>query len=475
MIPGRQQQIPDSDLIARFVEIVGEPNATVDPDPSSPFLHELRGTYHGRTPLLLRPESAEEVSAILSLADMTGTAIVPQGGNTGLVGGQIPDESGAQIIVALDRMNKVRSLDPGGDVMVVEAGVTLTDARLAADGVGRMFPLALGSMEWCQIGGNISTNAGGVAVLAYGNSRDLVFGLEVVLADGTVLNGLRALRKDNAGYDLKQLFIGAEGTLGIITAAALKLLPKPKGKSTAFVGVAGPDQALELFHMARSQASQELTSFELMPRICIDFCLRHLDGAFDPLSDQSPWYVLFEVTSGRSTEAARSDIEAILAAELMNGSAWIAPSSKEAAALWKMRLSVSNVQRPEGASIKHDISVPISAVPAFLDEAIAAVTRLVPECRPVPFGHLGDGNIHFNISQPEGGDGDAFLARRAEINGCVHDLVAAHDGSIAAEHGIGRMKRALLPAVRSPAEMDIMRRIKAALDPNGILNPGKVL
>ena len=461
------------DLIARFVTIVGESNALIAPPPEAPFLHELRGVFHGTTPLLLRPGSADEVAAILRLATKTGTPIVPQGGNTGLVGGQIPDRSGGQVLLSLERLTRIRLVDAADDSMIVEAGVTLADARRAAADVDRLFPLAIGSMETCQIGGNISSNAGGVAVLAHGNARNLVLGLEVVLANGERIDGLRTLRKDNSGYDLKQLFIGAEGTLGVITAAALKLSPAPRGKATAFVGLADPAAAVALFHAARARVGQELTSFELIPRICIDFCLRHLDGAVEPLGEPHPWYALAEISSGRSAEAARSDLGAILAEGGVAGR--IAASPAEADQFWRMRLSLSDVQRPEGVSIKHDVSVPIGAIPGFIAEADAAVTALAPGARPVPFGHVGDGNIHFNISQPVGGDGEAFRARADEINAVVFELVARHNGSIAAEHGVGQMKRDLLPTVRSPVEMDVMRRIKATLDPAGILNPGKVL
>jgi FAD/FMN-containing dehydrogenase len=328
-------------------------------------------------------------------------------------------------------------------------------------------------MESCQVGGNLSTNAGGVAVLAHGNARDLVLGLEVVLAGGEIIDGLRALRKDNSGYDLKQLFVGAEGTLGIITAATLKLKPLPKGKAAAIFGVASPADALALLNIAQARAASELTSFELMPRIAVEFSLRHLDGAAEPLPESYPWYVLAEISSGRSEDSARADLAAI-AAEA-GAAVRVAATAGEGAALWRMRYSLSDVQRPEGVSIKHDISVPVSAVPDFIAAGVAAATRLVPDCRPVPFGHLGDGNIHFNISQPAGGDGAAFLARRPEINAAIFELVAEYGGSIAAEHGIGQMKRGLLPLVRSPAEIAAMRKIKAALDPKGIMNPGKVL
>ncbi len=468
---------PGPDLLARFTAIVGAANAIADAGAIRPFLTERHSAFHGTTALVLRPGTVAEVAAILGLAEETGTPIVPQGGNTGLVGGQVPDASGRQLILSLDRLNRVRLVDPDGDSMVVEAGVTLAAAKAAALAKGRLFPLSLASEETCQIGGNISTNAGGTAVLAYGTTRDLVLGLEVVLAGGEILPGLRALRKDNSGYDLKQLFIGAEGTLGIITAATLKLFPVPRGQVVAFVGLAGPTDALGLYHLARGRVGFELTSFELMPRIALDFCLRHLPGAIDPLAEPHPWYALLEVSSGRSEFAARADIEAILAEGAARGlvrTGRAASSAEEGRGFWRLRYAIGDVQRPEGVSIKHDVAVPIGDVPAFIAAASRDVARIAPGCRPVPFGHLGDGNIHFNISQPEG-DPAAFLARSDAISEAVHALVARFGGSIAAEHGIGQMKRALLPMVRSPAELLLMRRLKATLDPKGILNPGKIL
>lgn len=465
------------DLIARFAAIVGAANAVTAPDAIRPYLAERRGAFPGATPLVLRPKSVAEVSAILALADETGTGIVPQGGNTGLVGAQVPDASNREIIVTLDRMNAIRSVDPDNDTITVEAGVCLACVKRAAEKAGRLFPLSLASQETAQIGGNISSNAGGTAVLAYGNTRDLVLGLEVVLAGGEVIDGLRALRKDNSGYDLKHLFIGAEGTLGIVTAATLKLFPIPRGVATAYVGVASPEDALALFHIARSIAGLELTSFEFMPRIALDFCLRHLDGATDPLPAPHPWYVLAEVSSGRSAAAARADIEAILgegrSAGLVRDDR-IAGSAEEAAAIWRLRYSISDVQRPEGVSLKHDVAVPIRDVPAFLEAATAAVRAIVPDCRPVPFGHLGDGNVHFNVSQPVG-EAAVFRAAARTITAAIHEVAATFRGSIAAEHGIGQMKRALLPFVRSGVELATMRKLKAALDPKGIMNPGKIL
>ncbi|MCW5717409.1 MAG: FAD-binding oxidoreductase [Bauldia sp.] len=468
---------PPPDLIAGFVAIVGVANAVTDPGAIRPYLAERRSSFPGATSLVLRPQTVAEVSAIMALAQETGTGIVPQGGNTGLVGAQVPDGSNSQVILALDRLNRVRSVDPDGDTITVEAGVCLACVKRAAEKAGRLFPLSLASEETAQIGGNISSNAGGTAVLAYGNTRDLVLGLEVVLPGGEVIDGLRALRKDNSGYDLKHLFIGAEGTLGVITAATLKLFPIPRGVATAFVAVERPADALALFHIARGIAGLDLTSFEFMPRIALDFCLRHLDGATDPLREPHPWYVLLEVSSGRSVASARADIDAILgeghAAGLVREER-VADSTGEARALWRLRYSISDVQRPEGVSLKHDVAVPIKDVPAFLEEATRAVLDLVPDCRPVPFGHLGDGNVHFNISQPVG-DAALFMAAAKTITAAVHEVVARFRGSIAAEHGIGQMKRALLPFVRSDVELATMRKLKAVLDPKGIMNPGKIL
>jgi FAD/FMN-containing dehydrogenase len=344
--------------------------------------------------------------------------------------------------------------------------------------VDRLFPLSLGSEGSCRIGGNISTNAGGTAVLAYGNTRDLVLGLEVVLADGRIWEGLGALRKDNTGYDLKQLFIGGEGTLGIITAAVLKLYPRPKGQAVAFAALADPEAALALFNLARDRAGHDLTGFELMPRIGVDFVLRHIPGAREPVETAAPWYALMEISSGHSDEAARDAIEDILGTALERDTvldATIAQSLADRAGFWRMRHGMSEAQKPEGGSIKHDVSVPVASVPAFLKEAIAAVEALVPGCRPVPFGHLGDGNIHFNVSQPVGADKQAYLDDWDAMNALVHGIVARYHGSISAEHGIGRLKRDLLPGVKDPVELDLMRRIKRALDPADLMNPGKVV
>lgn len=469
---------PDQDLIARFAAIVGPAHALTEPAATLPYRVEWRDRFTGETPLVLRPACTAEVSAILALANSTGTAIVPQSGNTGLVGGQVPDRSGREVVLSLERMTRIRSVDAQGYALTAEAGTILADVQAAAEAADRLFPLSLGSEGSCRIGGNISTNAGGTGVLAYGSMRDLVLGLEVVLADGRVLDGLTALRKDNTGYDLKQLLIGAEGTLGVVTAAVLKLHPKPRGQAVAFAAMGSPAAALKLFSTARARAGHDLTGFELMPRIGLDFVLRHLPGTRDPLAAASPWYALIEIASGSSDDKASEILEELLGDALAEGTitdAAIARSLAERKAFWHLRHGMSEAQKPEGGSIKHDISVPLADVPAFLDEAIAAVAAMVPGCRPVPFGHLGDGNIHFNVSQPLGADKAAFLARWEEMNALVHGIVARHRGSISAEHGIGRLKRDLLPGVKGEVAMALMRAIKNAFDPNGILNPGKVL
>jgi FAD/FMN-containing dehydrogenase len=469
---------PSAPLLDRFAEIVGAGNAIRETAEIDPYLVEPRGLFYGRAAAVLKPSSASEVSAILKLANETLTPIVPQGGNTGLVGGQIPDDSGRAIILSLGRLNRIRAVDPAGDTMTVEAGVTLAAAQAAADDADRLFPLSLASEGSCQIGGNLSTNAGGTAVLAYGNARELCLGLEVVLASGEIWDGLRKLHKDNTGYDLRDLFVGAEGTLGIITAAVLKLVPKPRGKSVAVVGLGDPKAALALLDVARRISGKELTAFELSPRIGIDFLLRHLPAARDPLGAAHAWYVLMEVSSSRSQADADDAVATIFDEGAKLGlveDGVRAESLAQAMLFWRMRHALSEIQKLEGGSIKHDVAVPVAAVPDFIARAGAAVVAFMPGARPFPFGHLGDGNIHFNVSQPPAMEREAFLKRWSEVNAVVHGVVAAFGGTISAEHGIGQLKRDLLPLVRGPTEIAMMRRIKATLDPKGILNPGKVL
>ncbi len=464
-----------ADVLARFAAIVGDKYAIRDQATLEPFLVEGRGLYHGHTPMMLRPGSVAEVSAIVTLANETRTPIVPQGGNTGLVGGQIPHHG--EIILSLTRLDRIREVDASSNTMTCEAGVVLAKAQETAAAADRLFPLSLGSEGSCTIGGNLSTNAGGTAAIVYGTARDLVLGLEVVLPDGRVWSGLNKLKKDNTGYDLRDLFIGAEGTLGVITAAVLKLFPKPRAVETAFIGLASPHAALELLSLLQERAGNVITSFELMARICIEFAIRHGQGCRDPLAGAHAWYVLAELSS-QTSEGLRAALEETLAVGIERGiveDATLAANLDQANAFWNMRMQLTETQKPEGGSIKHDVSVPVSAVPDFIAEASKAVVRLVPGARPVPFGHLGDGNIHFNISQPVGSDKKTFLAGWREMNAVVHEIVLKHRGSISAEHGIGVLKRDLLPEVKDKVALDIMRALKRTLDPNNILNPGKVV
>ena len=468
----------ETDLLARFAAIVGDRYALRDEADTEPFATERRGLWPGRTPLVLRPGSVDEVSAILKLATGTGTPIVPQGGNTGLVGGQVPDGSGSEVVLSLSRLDRVREIDLASNTITAEAGVTLQRLRDAADDAEKLFPLSIASQGTAQIGGNLSSNAGGTGVLAYGNARELCLGVEVVLPTGEVFDDLRKLKKDNTGYDLKNLFVGAEGTLGVITAAVMKLYPKPIGREVAWVGVESPAAALALFGLASDRAGASLTGFELMIDASLAFVLRHMPGSLAPLASAHPWHVLLEISSGRSAEDARMLIEEILAEALEAGvvrDAALAASLGQAGAFWKLRESMSDAQKPEGASIKHDVSVPVAAIPDFVDAAWRAVAALEPAARLVCFGHMGDGNLHYNISQPEGIEPVAFLDRYRAINDAVHGVVRAFNGSISAEHGIGRMKRDELIATAPPVAIDLMRRVKRAFDPAGIMNPGKVI
>jgi FAD/FMN-containing dehydrogenase len=468
----------DPGILARFVEIVGARYAVRDPAEIQQYVTERRGLYPGRSPLVLRPGGVEEVSRIMKLATETRTSIVPQGGNTGLVGGQMPDRSGGEIVLSLSRLNRIREIDPDANTITAEAGVVLEALQKAADKAGRLFPLSLAAQGSCQIGGNLSTNAGGTGVLAYGNTRELCLGLEVVLPTGEVLDDLRKLKKDNTGYDLKNLFIGAEGTLGVITAAVLKLFPKPKGREVAWVGLGSPDDALALFNLATEKTGSGLTAFELIASIALDFAARHIPGMVRPLEGDWPWYVLMEVSSGRSPEDARDIIEGVLAEGLdrqLAGDAVIALNLAQGSAFWRIREGIPEAQIPEGASIKHDISVPVSAIPKFIERASRVVASVSPGARVVCFGHMGDGNLHYNISQPVGDDPKVFLGLYRTMNKAVHDVVRELDGSISAEHGIGQLKRDELIATAPPIAIDLMRRVKASFDPAGIMNPGKVI
>ncbi|MGA9321991.1 MAG: FAD-binding oxidoreductase [Xanthobacteraceae bacterium] len=465
----------DPSLLARFAAIVGDKYAITDPQMQAPYVVEMRDMFQGRTPMVLRPDSVAQVAQILKLASETGTAIVPQGGNTGLVGGQMPLHN--EIVLSLNRLDRIREVDPTSNTITCEAGVTLQQAREAAAAVDRLYPQLLPSEGTCTIGGNLSTNAGGTAALAYGIARAHVLGIEVALADGRILHDLNKLKKDNTGYDLKNLFIGAEGTLGVITAAVLRLVPRPRSVETAFVGVPSPDAALSLLTIAEQSAGGSVTSYELMPREGLEIVLHHTPGCRDPLGAPHPWYVLIELSS-QAKSGLRAVMEDILTQGVEAGlvaDAAIAESLEQVKAFWRVRENFGEAQRHAGGSIKHDISVPVAAVPAFLKDAQAAAVAVVAGARPFPFGHLGDGNIHYNVLQPVGADKDDYLKHWDEMNAAVFAVVKKYSGSISAEHGIGVLKRDILPSVKDPVALDLMRSLKRLLDPNGILNPGKVL
>ena len=443
-----------------------------------PFLVDHRRRYRGDAPLVALPDSTARVSALLRRCAELGVAVVPHGGNTSYCGAATPRRGGREIVVSLRRMSRILGVEPAGNSITVEAGCILHEVQAAAEAVDRLFPMSLGSEGSCTIGGNLSTNAGGTAVLRYGMMRDLVLGLEVVLPDGRVLDQLRALRKDNTGYDLKHLFVGAEGSLGIITAACLKLFPRPRGYATAFVALADPAAAVRLLDRLRATLGDTVTTFELVPRLALELTCRHVPGCSDPFDAPAPWYVLLEVSLPSDTARLDEALEARLAADLEAGElqdAVIATSLAQRESLWRLRESIPEAQTREGASLKHDISLETRAVPAFVEAGGALLERLVPGSRLVAYGHLGDGNLHFNVTVPAGGDDAAFLARGGELRRAVHDLVASYRGSFSAEHGIGQDKVAELERYEDPVALDLMRGIKRLLDPQGIMNPGKVL
>jgi len=460
------------ELLNRFAAIVGEKNTIRDAAGMAGYMTEWRDIWVGKSPLVMRPGSTEEVSHILKLARETGTAIVPQSGNTGLVGGQIPFESGQELLLSVDRMTNSMDLDAADNTMTVQAGATLKSVQDAADEAERLFPLSLASVGSCRIGGNLSTNAGGLNVLAYGNARDLCLGLEVVLPDGRIWNGLRRLRKDNTGYDLKNLFIGAEGTLGVITAAVLKIYPKPRTYETAFIAVNSPQAAVDLLSLAKEMSGNRVVVFELLPRIAMDFTVKHM-GITNPLAEFSPWYALSELA-----DPAAGSFEVILEEAMARGlvaDATVAQSETQRQALWAIRELMPESQKFEGGSIKHDVSVPVSRIPQFIIEATRAVEAFMPQARVMSFGHMGDGNLHFNVSQPPGMDKKKYLDLWNEMNAVVFDVVLKFNGSISAEHGIGRLKKHYMAEIKSPVELQMMRDLKYLFDPTNIMNPGKVL
>jgi len=464
------------EVLARLRRAVGPQGYTEAPDEIAPLCVSWRDNWRGWTPMVLKPATTEEVAEVVRICAETGTPIVPQGGNTGMTGASQPHGQGTEIILSTGRMRKIRAVDLANDTITVEAGCILAEIQAKAAELNRLFPLSLGAEGSCQIGGNLSTNAGGVQVLRYGNMRNLVLGLEVVLPDGRVWNGLRGLRKDNTGYDLKQLFIGAEGTLGIVTAAVLRLVPRPSDVVTAFAAVADAAAATALLGRAREAVGEQVTSFELMQRICLDIGIAYVPGVADPLPERHDWYVLIEIGGQGAPGTLRGQVEDFLGAAAEAGEvldATIAASEAQAAALWKIRESIPEAQNHMGPSVKHDVSVPVSKVGRFIAEASAALESAYPGLRVVAFGHLGDGNIHFNPAGPLGDAG--FYGERARVNRIVHDIVAGLDGSISAEHGLGRLRREEAYLYKPAVEMELMQRIKQAIDPANLMNPGKVV
>lgn len=464
--------------LSRFSSVLDAKGVLTSAPDMEGYLREWRGKYNGQAAAVLRPRSVSDVVEIVKIANQEQVALVPQGGNTGLVGGQIAFDAERQFVVNLSRLNAVRDIDPIGYTITTEAGVILQNIQNAADEVDRLFPLSLGSEGSCQIGGNLSSNAGGTGVLAYGNARDLVLGIEAVLPNGDIYNGLNRLKKNNTGYDLKNLFIGAEGTLGFITAAVLKLFPKPRGQQAAFLACRDLNAVASFYTRAQSLAGQMITTFEVIPRIGIEFLTKHLDGARDPLETPAPWYVFVELSSGQSNDHADQLMMSLLQSGMENDEitdGTIAASQSQRQYFWHLRQELSTCQKLEGGSIKHDVAVPVANLPAFIQKTLDAVHAFMPECRPVPFGHWGDGNIHFNITQPRGMDKDAFLNLWDDFNDIVHGVTLSYGGSISAEHGIGVMKREILTKVKDPVALDLMQKLKTTLDPNGIMNPGKVL
>jgi len=449
-----------------------------EPADMAPHLTDWRGRYTGRARAVVRPADTDEVSRVVRACQQAKVPMVPQGGNTGLCGGATPSDAGDAIVLCLSRMNTIRHIDALDNTLTVDAGVTLAAAQAAAAGVGRLFPLSLASEGSCQIGGNLSTNAGGVHVLRYGTMRDLTLGLEVVLPDGAIWHGLRRLRKDNTGFDMKQLFIGAEGTLGIITGAVLKLFPRPRASAVAWLATPSATAAVLLLARLREHFAERISAYELVSHTALALVLEHIPASQAPLAIASPWYVLLEITDSHAQRALSAELEAALTPALEDGlisDAAIAQSDAQAAALWQLREQISEAQKREGISIKHDISVPVSAISEFLRRADEALTPTFPGVRIVAFGHVGDGNLHYNLSKPGTQDNTAFINQTDAVNRIVHDLVDALEGSISAEHGLGQLKRDEILRYKSDTEIAMMRTLKNALDPSGIMNPGKVI
>jgi FAD/FMN-containing dehydrogenase len=466
------------DIRSRLSAILGSDCVLTEDAQLEPFLTDHRRLYRGRTPAVALPRTIDQVSRVLAFCNENRIGVVPHGGNTSYCGGATPDESGRQVVLSLRRLNRIRNVDPLNWSMVVEAGCVLADVQRAADAADRFFPLSLGSEGTCQIGGNLATNAGGTNVVRYGMMRDQVLGLEVVLPSGRVLSTLNTLRKDNTGYDLKSLFVGSEGTLGVITAASLKLYPKIRAVATAFASVPSVRAAVTLLSELRDASGDAVSSFELIPRIGVDLTTKHIPGVLDPLDRPYDWYVLCELTSSRYIDTLSAVLEGALESAHSRGvvlDAVLAQSERHREAFWKLRETIPEAQRIDGASLKHDISVPIAVLPDFVERATAWVTAYVPEGRIVAYGHVGDGNLHFNLNQAPGASQEAFLAKEPATRRAIHDLVQDFSGSFSAEHGIGRLKVSELETYAPAGEIELMRAVKRAFDPHGIMNPGKVL
>ena len=464
--------------LASLREAVDGPGWIDDPRDMAPYLLEQRGRFSGGALAVVRPASTDQVAAIVAAARQAGVQIVPQGGNTGLVGASMSYPGERAIVLSLQRMNRIRELDVLDYSATVEAGCILANVQAAAEQADRLFPLSLGSEGSCTIGGLLSTNAGGTMTIRYGNMRELILGIEAVLPDGRIWNGLRRLHKNNTGYDLKHLFIGGEGTLGIVTAAVLKLFPRPRQIETAFVAVPDPKAAIELLARLRAATGDALSGFELIPRMLMDFALMHIEKVTDPLGQAHPWYILAEASTGTEGDMLRNAIEQALGTAMEDGlvlDATLAASEAQRGAFWFIREAIVQSQKFEGGSIKHDISVPVSRVADFIARAGDAVKAAMPGIRAVPFGHVGDGNIHFNLTQPAGADQKEYMAEWERMNHIVHEVALDLGGSISAEHGIGRFKRDEMRLVKSPVELDMMLRVKAALDPEGLMNPQALL
>lgn len=467
-----------SDFLQQCRDLLGAQYVISGENEMEPYLTDWRRRFTGKACAVLKPGSTDEVAAVVKLCNSARVAVVPQGGNTGLVLGSVPDESGQAAVVSLTRLNRIRAVDPLNNTMTVEAGCILEQVQQEARNAERLFPLSLAAQGSCTIGGNLSTNAGGTAVLRYGNMRDLCLGLEVVTPQGEIWNGLRGLRKDNTGYDLRDLYIGAEGTLGIITAAVLKLFPLPKAQLTAFAAMGTPSDALKLLSVAQAECGASLTGFELISDFCLQLVAQHFPLLQLPFAEQHRQYVLLELSDSESAEHAMARLEAVMSTALEESiieDAVIASSIAQSRALWALREHIPLAQAAEGKNIKHDISVPISHIADFIQDTDSLLQQAFPGCRMVTFGHLGDGNLHYNVSSPAGVNDADFILRQEEVNRIVHDNVDRFGGSISAEHGLGALKRDEIKRYKSDTELQLMRAIKAALDPLNLMNPGKIL